>query len=735
MSPVRKAASLPSAWPEPAEVHTATAQEADPEILAMLADPAEHGGVLVAAKTIVARLLEQGLASKIVLSPSQLGVHSCNRSEYGINEEAVHTLGKNIMDLGFDQEAISHPWCVQEDPMEPYITKANEEMTKNSEVLAKVTAPIVAGTLTNSHVTLLLRCIIAGVPSEHPKLSVNKRMSLPQVEKQSPAMAHAAVHGWPWTMLHHQVKSIYGTGIFKFLSDAKNVSIGAKEREVEVLLKATLLALQYKKETGSIPWDKVHEKVVQTKPECSDYAHSLINFIKAYSGGDDPHFMKDFAKFHSKFVPGERIIGGVFFDHLTNLQIRNNQKVEIRAPLLKYAILKCQSSCPANAVQNRECKFVTTADLDKLARTKADQCVAAEALLQKSREVLLGAPTPLPELDRVKAFGRLDISVARVVLQKQKDSQKVFNHIEEPAFIFYEEVKTGAGLSANNPWSDHALPEQVEKNTVQAETGMQNYSCSGQHLPVDMKQQLTSLGFCIKAKVVPKGRGSTDPAIIDAIGNKVKLQLADGKKVELTKDDLIAKYVLYKEEFFTGIDAHSHETYMRQSHKNMIASAMYSLTNASPMPNLQLFAKPTKKVVTTAKYKSHELVLAPASLAVSSGKLADKPASASLVTANFKQDSVAFWLTPPPVSTDMSKKSLVAPFWLVPRTSDADKANMELHKVIVKVSMDVGPKSTKTDHKVEFEILRNSKPLKEGDELFVLQEDQVEQPKKKGRKF
>ena len=82
------------------------------------------------------------------------------------------------------------------------------------------------------------------------------------------------------------------------------------------------------------------------------------------------------------------------------------------------------------------------------------------------------------------------------------------------------------------------------------------------------------------------------------------------------------------------------------------------------------------------------------------------------------------------MSTDAGKKSLVAPFWLVPRTSECDKVNMEIHKMSVKVSTDVG--KNVSEHKVDFEVLRNSKPIKKGDELF-LQEKEIKHPNKKQR--
>ena len=734
------AVAIPAEWPQPVCTAEGPSHDADPDIVARLERPGEHGGVLASGKFIVARLLQTGLASKIVLSPKQLGLSPDNRSEYGINEDAVHRLGKNIMDLGFDIDEIVNPWCVQEDPVDQYITRYTTSITEDSTMLAKVSDPIVAGTLTNGHVTLLLRCILAGVPCEHSKLSVDGKMSIARIEELSPEMAEAAVKGWQWTMIHHPVRHIYGSSLFSFLSDIKNVTISAKESEIQVLLKASLTALKFKKETGEIPWDRVHEKIAQTKPDCADYVHCLIHFVKEYSGGDGAHFVKDFAKFHSRHVPAERIIGGTFFEHLTNLQVRTEDKTQVRVPLLKYAILKCQSACPPTAVLARECRFISMSDLDKLVRTKAKDCMDAEALLRKSREVVLLAKNPVPEQERTKLFGRLDINVARILLSKQQGSQRIFNRIEEAAYAFFEDLPPSSGL-ISNPWSAHAPPAAGgEKPTAQS--GLQNYSCDGRHIPNDIQAELKSLGFEVDSVVrLKKSKDVNDCAQIKSIGDdKVKLQKHSDKSiVELTKDEFVAKYLVHTEEkypFCEGTDAQTHDAYIKLSLKNTIGSAMYSLTMASSKPNLHIFSKPTKRVVSQDKYKVGELMLTPASLTVSSGKLADKPATASIVTTTFKHDSATvFWLNAPAISTDVSKKPLVAPFWLIPKTSEVDKVNMEIHKVSVKVSMDVGLKSNnyKTEHKIDFEVFRNTKAIKEGDDLLAL-EVETPQAKKKQRK-
>jgi len=204
----------------------------DPEIEARLKDPEQFGGVVSVSKWIVNRLKQTGLAHEVQLAPKNLGVHPCNRGKYGVNEESVHNLGKDILEVGWDADAIINPWCVEEDPNDRYIEAYNAELAKNIEFLALVEPnSIRAGTLTNGHTVLVLRCILAGVKCSLPALAVDGRMSFAHVEHRDQAMAQAAMQGWQWTLLHHHTRKIYGDPLFEFLSEAKNVQLQRSESE------------------------------------------------------------------------------------------------------------------------------------------------------------------------------------------------------------------------------------------------------------------------------------------------------------------------------------------------------------------------------------------------------------------------------------------------------------------------------------------------------------------------
>lgn len=726
-APKDETSAIPQSWPE-AEVQEAPVFDKDAEIVARLENPQEHGGVLVSAKWIVQRLVTSGLASKCTIAPSQLGIHPQNRSTYGVNEEEIHRLGSDIMDMGFSLEEIAQPWCVQEDPKDLYITKKNQELCNSSEVLAPITGPIVAGTLTNGHVTLLLRCLLAGMPCQVEKLSISGKMNLAHVREQSEEMFDAAMHGWEWTMIHHQVRHLYGPGIFAFLSDAKNVQLTRKETEVQVLLKATNIAIKLKEQTGEINWDTVHSKILQTKPDCSSYANSLLRFSKLYAGGADGGFMADLARFHAKFVPAGRAVGGSFFEQLCNLQFKNEEKQEVKTPLLKHALLKASYRCPPEAVHNNICTYISQSDFNKLAKNKAKDCLDAELVLRSCRELLLLADKSVPALERSKLFGVLDVNVARILLGKQKDSNVQYKNIYEAAHMFFQEASK-FGLSSN-PWAQYAPAATPAKPKPAESSDMHNYSCSGAHIPGDIKGELGQKGFKIGTKVLhKKSKDPTECLEITDIDKVVKLTSTDveGSISEVSVGDLMSKFNIYQEEYYpsgAGHSAKTNEMYIKHALRSSIASALYSLTSAIETPKVKVVAKPYRKVVAESNFKVGELVLVPDSLGVSHGTASDKPHAASLVKTSFTapDPNHIFYLLAPNMSTDAKKKTIVAPFWLIGKTQDESKVNMEYSTMSVKLCTEIAGKakqSGQNNEKIEFEILRNTKAIQVGDELLA----------------
>ena len=73
------------------------------------------------------------------------------------------------------------------------------------------------------------------------------------------------------------------------------------------------------------------------------------------------------------------------------------------------------------------------------------------------------------------------------------------------------------------------------------------------------------------------------------------------------------------------------------------------------------------------------------------------------------------------MSDDDSKNTLNSPFWLVRKTQNAEEANLKMENVMFKgnYQLTIRPSSA-ADFSLGLPILKNSKPIKEGDELVAL---------------
>ena len=255
----------------------AGATSIDPEIIQAIASPESMGEIVGASKFIVGRLMSAGLAREMVLPPSQLGMHPCNRSKYGAHEDSVHQLASEIFEVGWDSEKLRGAICVEDSP-DGYIEDYNMSLTKSSELLAPVEKnTIVAGTLTNGHTVLMLKGVVAGVRSSAAGVCIDGRMNLAVVAATRPEMARAAVEGWRWTVLTRACKDLYGDPLFELLSGV--------EHDLEVLLKVWRHATQYTIEKKATDWGEISKSTMRTKPECSEYLPSMIKFVQLFGGG------------------------------------------------------------------------------------------------------------------------------------------------------------------------------------------------------------------------------------------------------------------------------------------------------------------------------------------------------------------------------------------------------------------------------------------------------------------
>ena len=404
---------------------------------------------------ILSRLEEAGLSRKQRLTPSQLGMHPCNRGRYGANQRTVHSLAEDIGEVGWDWSYIRDPLCAEEDPQDHYVHAFNAKMVANSKYLAPVQdMSLLAGSLTNGHTVQLLRAVIGGLPSESRRLAVDGKLSLAHIESRDKEFGRAAKEGWEWTVLDHRVRHLYGDKLFMLLSSSKNISLSRDENEVQILLHVFQEAIAYE---GSIDWQAILQRVLLTKPKCVETVPIIIKFVRLYAGGANSNFVSDFVGFHSQYVQNERFVSASFWEAICNLVLKDQNKTEVKAPLLRFALLKTQNSCIDSKVHRGECQFISQGDVSALARKHLKKALEAESLLSAARDLVIKAGSEIEEDHRIRLLGFVDTALIRILLGKQKGSTKEFNSMEEAMCDFHDEY---AKLVAN------PLPNQWERNSA-----------------------------------------------------------------------------------------------------------------------------------------------------------------------------------------------------------------------------------------------------------------------------
>jgi len=715
----------------------------DGEIAAAIASPEDLGGIVGASKFILNRLKEAGLAREVVLPPSHLGLHPCNRGKYGAHEDSVHTLATEIFQVGWDSEKLRGAICVEEGP-DGYIEAYNRSLTMSSDLLAPVEKnTIVAGTLTNGHTVLMLRALVAGVKSSAAGVCIDGHMNLAAVTASRPEMGRAAIEGWRWTMLKHACKDLYGDPLFELLSGVHNLQLSKAEHELEVLLKVWRQATKYTKEGKAIDWADILKSILRTQPECTGYVSPMVKFVQLFGGGSECTCIPDLCRFHRRHVAGKRIVA-FLFDFLANASFAVKGDVKTQGMLLRYAILKAAYTGPEDKVVGKASVFVTKSDIDALSRKHLSNVVVAEAILSKCRSIAIGLGSALSDDQLAKAYGLLDVNVARVLMNKQQTSTVKYASIESVASAFCKELQAMTGRILDNPWAKAEPTEDPASKLAETRTtiGMRQFTAEGALVDEDPCEILVAAGFKVGMEVVMKSDKKHDKYTLTAVEGK-SVHLSDGrtrtKHVHLV-ETFVASWKPYVEEFFSMDDTNTSNAnvmYAIATHKAAVAFAIGQMSRSLQRAPVAVMAKPVKKVIAAERIPSGGLCLLPETLNISAIDADKDPPSGGLVVEISNFELATICLLPQPMSAGDKKVPFTSPLWAVAKTDDPGEANVEWAQLSWEVSAAANKggsqKPTIKTIKMKVWALVNKRVIAEGAEIRVLNdeyEDEEPEPKK-----
>ena len=419
----------------------------DPEITAALANiDKDDARIVSVVEDVLHKLQAAKLAWSMRLPPNLVGVDPTNRSGYGISEIETHSLGADIVTMGWSFSATSHAVCIEDSPSGEVAAFTRQLRSANPGLGSELTE-VKYGSLSCSHTNAFLVAALAEVPTEFPALSVDGRMSLAKLS-QDVLLGDALKSGLTWLVLSHKVRVLYPT-LTDLVQSARNAPGAAqrKESEVQLLVRMQRMATeQSKSSSGVVDWAGIG-KVVARRTGDNAIVPVLLRYVQLYGGGERGLFISELNKFHQAHVPSGRVIPARTFQALVDLKLEPHEL----CPFVVNAVVKAQASGPK--VDHGICNYVSSPDIAAPQGSRKITMLAAERVLVECRAVIKKAGVDEPLIG--KCIGRLDTVMARFVMKK--DAQ--FKSVEELGSKFVDEVndtlaKLGKSCSPIvSPWS------------------------------------------------------------------------------------------------------------------------------------------------------------------------------------------------------------------------------------------------------------------------------------------
>ena len=707
-------ATILAAMTSPRKLPELVTDKCDP-ILKLLAEVAADGQGQVAAADKLERLLrEKNLLYEATLAPRFVGFDPCNRDGQGGNPLNVLALISEIAMVGWSEPEVQKATCAETVPGDDGVERFNVKLSTGSGMAPVDQGSIRYGTLACGHTNFGLRCIAAGVPSSCPYLSEEGRMSLGKLERRDPAFASAVASGLRWKVVKWEVRYLYPQ-VLHFLQAARNAvsTMYRTENEMQGLLRIHAYAGAAQKMQIDIPWPTIKATILRSKPAWADSFDAMIAFVASRSGGVDGRFLLYLAAFHRNHVDSTRnSVPGSLYRALADFPFH----------YVALAIFQAAWRCPPDFVTAGRCTWISASEVNGLAKS-AD--VLVKAKLQEADRFLALCRTGLPEggvsdewdtTKLCKAFARLDICMARFVLEKQETSKAKFatphavcNQFlqdlrkEYPAAKLAElTVQFAETTAASKPES--ADPKEQKKAAEQAAAKVSLYSVATDGTFLDPVALLRQKGFnigCYAQALARPGQGRppvykivrvADSAAGSTCRSGGAVVLQDAAAPDITRNLSVKQFLAEYEVANAQALVEKHPGWPEKRASNTAAvqavqrraCVMMALSHLSAQPEhdiadvLEIYAKPRKVEVTHA-FSVGALVLFPETHSVKTLAADDVlPQEAWQEVTFLPADEQHRHFLVPSTANDC-----VAPFWMVGFVETAAEANMELQHVVV----------------------------------------------------
>lgn len=391
--------------------------QSDPIVQVLALAEQDKKGQVAAADRLEVLLRERGLLYESRIAPRMVGFDPCNRNGEGGNPLNVLALASEIAACGWSDAEVNKAICAEVVPQDDAIEKFNRKLSTDSGMAPVEQNSIFYGSLACGHTNYVLRCIAAEVPSVCEYLAENGCMSVTKLARRDPVMAEVVASGLHWKVIRWQVRFLYPTAL-PIIQTARNIvsTMYRKESEIQGLLRLHSMSAAAQRTGQDIPWVSIKKSILRSRPPYAASLEELILFIVARSGGVNGDFLQYLAAFYRNHVDSTRCsVPASLYAALADFPLH----------YLALAIFQASWKCPPEAVHAGVCKGITAAEVNALAKTTDPEMRmkmrAAEDALTSARVDLktVGIQDEWDSTKLCKIFARLDISIARWILDKQ----------------------------------------------------------------------------------------------------------------------------------------------------------------------------------------------------------------------------------------------------------------------------------------------------------------------------
>ena len=408
----------------------------DPIVLLLAQAEQDKRGQVAAADRLEALLREKGLLYDSRIAPRMVGFDPCNRDGEGGNPLNVLALASEIAACGWSPAEVSKAICAEVVPRDVSIEQFNRKLSTDSGMAPVEENSIMFGSLACGHTNYVLRCIGAGVPSTCAYLSENGHMSVTKLAVRDPVMAEVVASGLHWKVIKWQVRKLYPNDM-NFIQTARNIisTMFRQESEIQGLLRLHNMSAEAQRAGMDIPWAAIKKSILRSRPPYSGSLEEMVLFIVARSVGIKGDFLKHLAAFFRNHVDSTRhSVPAALYAALADFPMH----------FVALAIYQAAWKCPAEAVRTGVCKGVTGTEVNALVKSGATAGLRAAEDALASARVDLKTAGILDEVDCTKLckiLARLDISVARLVLDKQGMAKQSLKTVEDIGRQFVQDLR------------------------------------------------------------------------------------------------------------------------------------------------------------------------------------------------------------------------------------------------------------------------------------------------------